>query len=204
MKKLILIILLMSTICYGANEIRAFYASGNTLNAVIRNSSGQADIITTNTFEDWSDFNDYKISMTDKSGGMYLCNFDSNLPADFYTVIIYKIETPIMFEEGYWTGTVWQSTSKQLEDIITDTGTTIPALINDVNDNLETAIGNITVDNGAIADEVVLHMDANSTQLAAIVEDTNEVQTDWTDGGRLDTILDDIKSYILKLLDRIF
>lgn len=33
-------------------------------------------------------------------------------------------------------------------------------------------------------------IDANSTQLAAIVADTNELQTDWANGGRLDAILD--------------
>jgi len=33
-------------------------------------------------------------------------------------------------------------------------------------------------------------MDANSTQLAAIVADTGELQGDWVDGGRLDLILD--------------
>lgn len=33
-------------------------------------------------------------------------------------------------------------------------------------------------------------MDSNSTQLAAIVGDTNELQGDWANGGRLDTILD--------------
>jgi len=33
-------------------------------------------------------------------------------------------------------------------------------------------------------------MDSNSTQLALIVEDTAELQGDWTDGGRLDLLLD--------------
>lgn len=33
-------------------------------------------------------------------------------------------------------------------------------------------------------------IDSNSTQLAAIVADTNELQTDWANGGRLDNILD--------------
>jgi len=33
-------------------------------------------------------------------------------------------------------------------------------------------------------------IDSNSTQLAAIVADTNELQTDWANGGRLDVILD--------------
>lgn len=40
------------------------------------------------------------------------------------------------------------------------------------------------------AAEVRQEMDANSTQLAAIVADTNELQTDWVNGGRLDVILD--------------
>ncbi len=37
-------------------------------------------------------------------------------------------------------------------------------------------------------------MDANSTQLAAIVADTNELQTDWANGGRLDLLIDAIKA----------
>lgn len=38
--------------------------------------------------------------------------------------------------------------------------------------------------------EIRQEMDANSTQFAAIVADTNELQTDWANGGRLDNILD--------------
>lgn len=71
----------------------------------------------------------------------------------------------------------------EIDAILEDTGTTIPALI-----------AGITVDNGAIADEVVAHMDANSTDLDAILADTNELQTDWTNGGRLDLLLDAIKA----------
>lgn len=44
------------------------------------------------------------------------------------------------------------------------------------------------------AGAITADIDANSTQLAAIVADTNELQTDWTDGGRLDLILDGITS----------
>ena len=33
-------------------------------------------------------------------------------------------------------------------------------------------------------------IDSNSTQLTAIVADTNELQTDWANGGRLDLIVD--------------
>lgn len=39
-------------------------------------------------------------------------------------------------------------------------------------------------------EQIRAEIDANSTQLAAIVDDTNELQSDWADGGRLDLILD--------------
>lgn len=41
-------------------------------------------------------------------------------------------------------------------------------------------------------EEIRTEMDDNSTQLAAIVADTNELQGDWTNGGRLDLIIDAI------------
>lgn len=40
------------------------------------------------------------------------------------------------------------------------------------------------------AAEIRVEIDGNSTQLAAILGDTNELQVDWADGGRLDLILD--------------
>ncbi len=39
-------------------------------------------------------------------------------------------------------------------------------------------------------EEIRTEIDSNSTQLAAIIADTNELQTDWANGGRLDNILD--------------
>jgi hypothetical protein len=40
------------------------------------------------------------------------------------------------------------------------------------------------------AAQIRTEIDDNSTKLAAIVADTNELQTDWVNGGRLDVILD--------------
>ncbi len=40
------------------------------------------------------------------------------------------------------------------------------------------------------AADIRAEIDSNSTQLAAIVADTNELQGDWANGGRLDLILD--------------
>tara|TARA_R100001163_G_C5068498_1_gene208963 strand:- start:10163 stop:12442 length:2280 start_codon:yes stop_codon:yes gene_type:complete len=44
--------------------------------------------------------------------------------------------------------------------------------------------------------EIRAEMDSNSTQLAAIVADTNELQADWVNGGRLDLLLDSAISKI--------
>ena len=47
-----------------------------------------------------------------------------------------------------------------------------------------------------IKQEVRTEIDSNSTQLAAIVADTNELQGDWVNGGRLDLILDSVLSLL--------
>lgn len=51
--------------------------------------------------------------------------------------------------------------------------------------NLDTQLGALPT-----AAENRAEMDSNSTQLAAIVADTSELQADWANGGRLDLILD--------------
>jgi len=118
------------------------------------------------------------------------------------------------------------SNSTQLTAIIEDSGTTIPGTLADLKTAmdsnfaaidfatsgidanfvaLKTAMdANFAALNDPNVEEIRAEIDANSTQLALIVEDTNELQTDWTDGGRLDTILDAIYQGILDLLDRVF
>jgi len=54
-------------------------------------------------------------------------------------------------------------------------------------------IGTCTTNTDLVtAAAVRAEIDSNSTQLAAIVADTNELQTDWANGGRLDLILDEL------------
>jgi len=48
----------------------------------------------------------------------------------------------------------------------------------------------VTAGTGPTAAAIRAEMDANSTKLSAIVADTNEIQTDLADGGRLDLIFD--------------
>ena len=68
------------------------------------------------------------------------------------------------------------SFSKAVVDILDDTSTSLPL-----------AIASITPQSAA---DIRAEMDTNSTKLAAILADTNELQTDWANGGRLDLILD--------------
>jgi hypothetical protein len=73
-----------------ANEIHINYSSGNTLYAVIRNSAGQVWYAGGQVFETWGTgsrtADDYDITLTDKDGSRYVCDFDSNIPAGRYSV----------------------------------------------------------------------------------------------------------------------
>lgn len=56
------------------------------------------------------------------------------------------------------------------------------------------AAGQIAGATAPTAAQIRAEIDSNSTQLAAIVADTNELQTDWVNGGRLDLLIDGIKA----------
>lgn len=82
--------------------------------------------------------------------------------------------------------------------ILEDTGTTIPAQISALNNlsaqNVRDAM-KLTPSGGAAAsgsiDNIISTIDTN---VSTTLNDTNELQTDWTNGGRLDTILDTINA----------
>lgn len=74
-------------------------------------------------------------------------------------------------------------TQAALAQFVTDDTGETSATSNSVADIAQGAASLTAVD-------VRTEMDSNSTQLAAIVEDTNELQGDWTNGGRLDLLLD--------------
>lgn len=74
--------------------------------------------------------------------------------------------------------------------ILEDTATTIPATLTTISGYVDCLPASwVTV---PTAVQVRTEIDSNSTQLAAIVADTNELQTDWVNGGRLDLIVDAI------------
>lgn len=77
-----------------ANEIHIDYDSGNTLYAIIRNSSGQVNIVAGATFEDYTAANiaNYVITLTENGdgGGRYVGSFNANLNvAGRYTIQVF-------------------------------------------------------------------------------------------------------------------
>ena len=84
--------------------------------------------------------------------------------------------------------------------ILVDTGTTLPATLATIAAYIDTEIAAILVDTGttipALIGTPVVDLATDiagiQTDTTAIVADTNELQTDWIDGGRLDLIVDAI------------
>jgi hypothetical protein len=77
-----------------AHEIRADYASGSVLYAIIRSPSGQVWHPAGQAFEDWGTaghtVGDYHIPLTDKSGSRYVASFDTNIPGGYYCLQVFQ------------------------------------------------------------------------------------------------------------------
>ena len=90
--------------------------------------------------------------------------------------------------------------AKQLDDLsdFDETTDQVVVVTNNDKDDYTIAGAKATLDalNDILAAEVTTDMDANSSQLAAIVADTTELQTDWADGGRLDLLIDSLVTAI--------
>jgi hypothetical protein len=73
-----------------ANEIHIDYSSGNTVYAVIRNSSAEVWNPTEEAFEVWGtngrNADDYDLPLTDKGGSRYVGSFDAGVPSGRYTI----------------------------------------------------------------------------------------------------------------------
>jgi len=113
-----------------ANEIFLIgYQSGYTTYALVRNSSGQIWYPISEEFEDFGTGSrshaDYDIPLTDKSGGMYVADFPSAIPANttvgYRTVIYHQVGASpastdhiIGGSRIYWSGTSEVSDSIEL------------------------------------------------------------------------------------------
>jgi len=108
------------------NEIHADYDSGNTLYAVIRNTTGQAWDVAGQAFEDWGTnghtIDDYNIPLTDKSGSRYVGNFDSHIPAGRYCIQVFvqagaspaDTDAIVTARDVVWTGSGMLTAAKVL------------------------------------------------------------------------------------------
>jgi hypothetical protein len=79
-----------------------------------------------------------------------------------------------------------------LDSILVDTGTTLDGKI----DTIDSVVDSILVDTATLGApagaDFAADIAAIKAETALIVADTNELQTDWADGGRLDLIVDAI------------
>jgi hypothetical protein len=78
------------------NEIHANYASGNTLYSVVRDREGSVWYPDGQIFESWGadgrGAEDYCLCLTDKSGSLYVGDFDGNISAGRYIIQIFLQE----------------------------------------------------------------------------------------------------------------
>ena len=153
-----------------AGELKLAHGTGgDTVVATIWNSSGNVWYIAGDTFEAWGTggrtISDYGISLTDKGGGYYLGDMDTDISSGVYEVALHVTGSMVGSYEIDWDGAGSSTINDKLDAILADT------------DELQ---GDWTND-GRL--DVILD---------SIVEDTNELQDDWTDDGRLDVILDSI------------
>lgn len=75
------------------NEIHVNYASGNTLYLIVRDREGNVWYPDGQVFESWGTdgrtAEDYCLSLIDKSGSLYIGDFDNNIAAGTYIVQIF-------------------------------------------------------------------------------------------------------------------
>ena len=124
--------------------------------------------------------------------------------------------TGTIYLSGQWiitnngtTTIVYDGLTTDAAAILVDTGTTIPALIGTPAADVSADIAAVKVDTAAtlvdtgttlpatigtpVGADISADIAAVKAETALIVADTNELQTDWANGGRLDLLLDSIK-----------
>lgn len=82
----------------------------------------------------------------------------------------------------------------KLDSILEDTGTTLPATLSSMDDKLDTIDNFLDTEIASIISSLSTIAGYLDTEIAAILADTNELQTDWANGGRLDLLIDAIKA----------
>jgi hypothetical protein len=178
MKKLIIVYCLL-TICsaQAANEINAFAPGVSTAYSVIREVDGDVWYVSGQVFEAWGTGGrtaaDYDISLTDKSGDMFVGDFDSNVSAGYYHIATHyqtggspADADPMVWQEyGYWDASSWTSGPDALDiDAITDKLPTNYIMGSSTQNDQDTIILSGQVpDNTSTADSIKLAADASGS-----------------------------------------
>lgn len=116
----LLLILLLALPAQAANEVRAVIDGSPTAYYVVREPDGDIFYPATNVFEVFGTsgrtMTHYDIALTDKSGGLYVGDFDTDISAGTFYVIAHQqaggapadADPPVWQEYGSWDGTsVW-------------------------------------------------------------------------------------------------
>lgn len=120
----------------------------------------------------------------------------NGLAANVITAAATAADFTTEIQSGLATAAALATVDANVDAILVDTGTTLPATLA----TIDGEVGDILTDTGTTlpATLATLATAANlatvagylDTEIAAILADTNELQTDWANGGRLDNILD--------------
>lgn len=188
------------------NEIHVFQSGATNLFAVIRNGAGLVWYPTGQVFETWGTgartAGDYDIALTDKSGGMFVGDFDTNIAVGLYIIVGHQqagglpddADPAIYIDQGYWTGSVWTSNvlASDVAAILEDTGTTLDGKLNTAQADLDI----ITGTNGVLIDDAAITADAFDNVTAFPVEKVDsgatEIARTGADGDTLETLSDQI------------
>jgi hypothetical protein len=192
MRTLLPILFLCATV-HAAGEIQAFAPGVTTTYAVVRQSDGDVWYVTGQVFEAWGTgartAADYALALTDKSGDMFVGDFDAAIPSGDYIVSVHyqtgaspaDADPVVWIQEGTWDGVALipgVNVTRIHGDLIAEPNVAgyMPAIMEWGSDGVDVARPQL----------LPYPIDVQA--------DGSVPATDWADGERLDLILDAIKA----------
>jgi len=113
------------------------------------------------------------------------------MPADWVTASGLKADAVTEIQSGLALEATLTAIKAETAAILDDTGTTLDTKIN----TIDGIVDDILVDTGTTIPATLTTIDNFiDTEVAAILEDTNEIQAELADGGRTDLLIDAIKA----------
>jgi len=180
-----------------ANEIGLSFTTGLTLFAVRFKANGEVFLSDGSASEAWGasghDADDYDVSVPEKNNsGHYVGSVDAsnNIADGTYKVCVFVQAGANPADTDVDIPPIAQGVISYYSDNALSLRSVLVYILAAI-----ATLSALMVATVPSTEEIRQEMDSNSTQLAAILADTDELQTDWTNGGRLDLILDAIKKY---------